>query len=98
MAESASEQPLMTVADVAEHLQLNQQTIRNWIDAGTLPAFRVGRRVRILRADLDQILAQGRQGNAGASLPEDGEPSAQDFWGGEPVGAAEADPDFKVQS
>jgi excisionase family DNA binding protein len=36
----------LTVAEVAERLKLNQQTIRNWIDAGTLPALRIGRRVR----------------------------------------------------
>jgi excisionase family DNA binding protein len=29
----------LTVAQVAERLKLNQQTVRNWIDAGTLPAF-----------------------------------------------------------
>jgi len=28
----------MTVAEVAALLKLNQQTIRNWIDGGTLPA------------------------------------------------------------
>jgi predicted site-specific integrase-resolvase len=28
----------MTVAEIAAILKLNQQTIRNWIDAGTLPA------------------------------------------------------------
>jgi excisionase family DNA binding protein len=86
MAESTSEQPLMTVADVAEHLQLNQQTIRNWIDAGTLPAFRVGRRVRIRRSDLDQLLHNGYRGNGDPT----GEASiAEDFWGGQPVGNAE---------
>ena len=31
----------LTVAEVAETLKLNQQTIRNWIDAGSLPALRV---------------------------------------------------------
>jgi hypothetical protein len=31
----------LTVAEVAETLKLNQQTIRNWIDAGSLPAVRV---------------------------------------------------------
>jgi excisionase family DNA binding protein len=44
---------------VAEQLQLNQQTVRNWIDAGALPAVRIGRRVRIRRVDLDELLAQG---------------------------------------
>ena len=40
---------LLTVAEVAAILKLNQQTVRNWIDQGSLPALRVGRRVRIRR-------------------------------------------------
>src|SRR5450755_4695366 len=47
----------LTVAEVAAILKLNQQTIRSWIDQGSLPALRVGRRVRVLRRDLDQLLA-----------------------------------------
>ena len=97
MAENERDESFLTVADVAELLKLNQQTVRNWIDAGTLPAFRVGRRVRILRADLDQILARGRQGNAGTPLPDAG-PDAQDFWGGEAVGSAEVDPEFQERA
>jgi excisionase family DNA binding protein len=97
MPESERDESFLTVAEVAELLKLNQQTVRNWIDAGSLPAFRVGRRVRILRADLDQILNRGRQGDAGPPL-DDGEPSAQDFWGGEPVGSAEVDPRFQKQT
>jgi excisionase family DNA binding protein len=96
MPESDHDEAFLTVAEVAELLKLNQQTVRNWIDAGTMPAFRVGRRVRILRADLDQILARGRQGNPGAPLHEGG-PSAQDFWGGEPVGSAEVGPGVQEQ-
>ena len=67
-------------------LRLNQQTVRNWIDAGSLPAIRVGRRVRIKREDLDRILESGYQGTplpAGAAAG----PNADDFWSGEPVGA-----------
>jgi excisionase family DNA binding protein len=48
----------LTVKEIAEHLKLNQQTLRNWIDAGSLPAVRIGRRVRVRRTDLDRILAQ----------------------------------------
>jgi len=97
MSENHPEESFLTVAEVAELLKLNQQTVRNWIDAGTLPAFRVGRRVRILRGDLDRVLAQGRQGQGGINWTavDMGGPSAQDFWGGEPVGAAEVNPDFK---
>ena len=49
----------LTVNEIAQHLKLNPQTVRNWIDAGSLPAVRVGRRVRIRRADVDRLLAQG---------------------------------------
>jgi excisionase family DNA binding protein len=47
---------LVTVAEIAAVLRLNQQTIRNWIDQGQLPAVRIGRRVRIKRSDFEQLL------------------------------------------
>jgi putative molybdopterin biosynthesis protein len=78
----------LTVAEVAEVLRLNQQTVRNWIDQGSLPALRVGRRVRIKRSDLDRLLSDGYSAGASTIAPDDG-PSAEDFWGGEPVGTAE---------
>jgi excisionase family DNA binding protein len=90
MDTSEFEDPLLTVAEVAEILRLNQQTIRNWIDAGSLPAVRLGRRVRIKRSDLDRVLAAGYHGTPAAQPPENG-PSAEDFWGGRPVGAADVD-------
>jgi excisionase family DNA binding protein len=37
----------LTVAEVAELLKLNQQTVRNWIDRGELAAVRVGQRRRL---------------------------------------------------
>lgn len=50
----------LTVAEIAGELKLNQQTIRNMIDRGQLRAVRVGeRRVRVLRSDLDRLLAEG---------------------------------------
>jgi excisionase family DNA binding protein len=84
------EESFLTVADVAEMLKLNQQTVRNWIDQGSLPALRVGRRVRIKRSDLERVLAEGY--TAGTGTPQDTGPSADDFWGGEPVGLAEPAP------
>jgi excisionase family DNA binding protein len=79
----------LTVADVAELLKLNQQTVRNWIDQGSMPAIRIGRRVRIKRTDLERVLARGYQG--AEALQDSGlaGPSAADFWGGEQVGTAE---------
>jgi excisionase family DNA binding protein len=88
---SEYEESFLTVAEVAELLRLNQQTVRNWIDAGSLPAVRVGRRVRIKRSDLDRIVESGYQGSSPAPSADLG-PSATDFWSGEPVGAAEPGP------
>jgi excisionase family DNA binding protein len=49
----------LTVNEIAEHLRLNQQTVRNWIDQGQLRAVRVGRRVRVRRADFDDLVSAG---------------------------------------
>jgi excisionase family DNA binding protein len=78
----------LTVAEVAETLKLNQQTVRNWIDQGSLPALRVGRRVRIRRSDFERLLADSYTAGAAAAGAAPG-PSAEDFWGGEAVGLPE---------
>ena len=53
---------LLTVAEVAAILKLNPQTVRNWIDQGSLAAVRVGRRVRIRREDFQALIDQGYSG------------------------------------
>ena len=82
------EDSFLTVAEVAATLKLNQQTVRNWIDQGSLPALRVGRRVRIRRSDFERLIAGGYVAGAAAARQE-GRPSADDFWRGELVGVAE---------
>ena len=47
---------LLTVAEIGTELKMKQQTIRNWIDSGYLPAIRIGRRVRVKRSDFDALL------------------------------------------
>lgn len=49
----------LTVNEIAAHLKLNPQTLRNWIDQGRLPAVRIGRCIRVRRADLDRLLEHG---------------------------------------
>jgi excisionase family DNA binding protein len=72
------EDEFLTVAEIATILKMNPQTIRNWIDAGSLPAFHVGRRVRVRRADFEALLARGHMG------PDRSGPSeAQRFWDGD---------------
>ena len=61
MMEPTSTDEYLTVAEIADLLKVNQQTVRNWIDDGALAAVRVGaRRVRVRRIDLDAYLAAGR--------------------------------------
>ncbi len=69
----------LTVAEVAETLKLNQQTIRNWIDQGSLPAVRIGRRVRIRREDFQALLEHPY----GAKRPPPAAFDARAFWEGE---------------
>lgn len=75
----AGGEEFLTVADIARILKLNQQTVRNWIDQGSLPALRVGRRVRVRRSDFDTLLERGR--TAAPTGPEGS--TAQAFWEGE---------------
>jgi excisionase family DNA binding protein len=72
----------MTVAEIAEILKLNQQTVRNWIDRGELPAVHVGRRVRIKRSDFDRLLEAGY---TGAPTPASGAEriTVEAFWSGD---------------
>lgn len=69
----------LTVAEVAEILKLNQQTVRNWIDQGSMPALRVGRRVRIRREDFLAFVDNGYTGHQPRRPAFD----ARAFWHGE---------------
>lgn len=51
---------LLTVDEIADGLKVNQQTVRNWIDRGSLKAVRLGpRRVRVKRKDLQAFVDLG---------------------------------------
>ncbi|MGH2869067.1 MAG: helix-turn-helix domain-containing protein [Solirubrobacteraceae bacterium] len=76
---SAGFEEFLTVAEIANVLKLNQQTVRNWIDAGELPAVRVGRRVRVKRSDFDRFVEQGY---TGSPRPLQSEVIAETIWDG----------------
>jgi excisionase family DNA binding protein len=50
------DRPMLTVPEVAVRFQVTAQTIRNWVDHGTLPAVRVGRAFRIRPEAVDALL------------------------------------------
>lgn len=70
----------LTVAEVAGILRLNQQTVRNWIDAGKLPAVHVGRRVRIKRSDFDRLISESYTGSSATAPAGD---YSEGIWEGD---------------
>jgi excisionase family DNA binding protein len=49
----------LTVAEVADMLRVSNMTVYRLINAGSLPAVRVGKSYRLTEADVDRYLAQG---------------------------------------
>lgn len=47
---------LLTIRQVADHLQVCERTVRRWIQEGKLRAMRIGRGWRIHPRDLDRLL------------------------------------------
>jgi excisionase family DNA binding protein len=74
---TSSADSLLTVDDIARILKLNPQTVRNWIDHGYLRAIRIGRNVRVTRAEFDRLLEQSYTGTR--PQPD----AARSFWNGE---------------
>ena len=54
--------PLLTIAEVADRLRVDQKTIRRWISAKALGAFKLGRQWRISEQDLRRFLQMRWQG------------------------------------
>ena len=65
------QQQLLTVPQVAEQFQVTTQTIRNWIDAGVLPAVRVGRAFRMRSEDVDALLVRASAASSSLATRRD---------------------------
>lgn len=89
MISESDNEEFLTVAEVAELLKINQQTVRNWIDRGELAAVRAGRRVRIRRSALEEVLTAVTDPKPVVIETAPQGPSAEDFWGGGVVGSAD---------
>lgn len=50
------EREILTPEQVAEHLQVQQRTVQDWLRSGTLPGMKLGRLWRIRREDLEGFL------------------------------------------
>ena len=52
---------LLKIGAVAERLDANHKTVREWIKKGYLYHVRIGRSIRINADDLESMIAQGRR-------------------------------------
>lgn len=77
MAVSPSPEAFLTTEEVLAYLQVNLRTVYRLIDAGQLPAVRVGRQWRFRRRDIDAWLDQQRPATPEAEArPPDPAPDA----------------------
>jgi len=57
---------LLTLSDVADHLQVSRRTVERLVHAGKLEAVYIGRVVRVRPCDIDKFLAGGSPAMAAA--------------------------------
>lgn len=48
------------IDDVAQHLGVSSDTVRNWIKSGKLPAYRAGKLYKFKLSEVDQWLKDGK--------------------------------------
>jgi excisionase family DNA binding protein len=58
----ASETKLLTAREAAQFLRLSENTVRQWIWQRRLPVVRLGRAVRLRKADLEKLLERHYEG------------------------------------
>ncbi len=51
-------EPWLTTAEGARHAAVSEETLREWITLGLLPAGRCGRVLRVQRSDIDALLLE----------------------------------------
>lgn len=55
-------EPWVNLEDVASHLCLSKDTVRNWIKDGKLPAYKAGKMYKFKLSEVDQWLREGKLG------------------------------------
>jgi excisionase family DNA binding protein len=70
---SATEERLLSLEDVANRLQVSDQSVRRWIKAGKLAAYKPGLEWRIRPSDLENFLQAHSYPKVQAPLPESSE-------------------------
>ncbi|HQO78998.1 MAG TPA: helix-turn-helix domain-containing protein [Thermodesulfobacteriota bacterium] len=58
--EVKTEEKWVNLADVAEHLSVSQDTIRNWLKSGKLPTIKAGKQYKFRLSEVDKLLEDGK--------------------------------------
>jgi len=58
--EVRTEEKWVNLADVAEHLSVRQDTIRNWLKSGKLPTIKAGKQYKFRLSEVDKLLEDGK--------------------------------------
>lgn len=59
-SELRTEERWVNLADVAEHLSVSQDTIRNWLKSGKLPTYKAGKQYKFRLSEVDELLEAGK--------------------------------------
>lgn len=54
------QEPWVNLEEVATHLSVSKDSIRNWIRDGLLPAYKVGKMYKFKLSEIDQWVREGR--------------------------------------
>lgn len=55
-----TEEKWVNLADVAEHLSVSQDTIRNWLKSGKIPTYKAGKQYKFRLSEIDRLLEDGK--------------------------------------
>lgn len=55
-----SDEKWVNLADVAEHLSVSQDTVRNWLKSGKLPIYKAGKQYKFRLSEIDKLLTDGK--------------------------------------
>lgn len=54
------EEKWVNLSDVAEHLSVSEDTVRNWIKAGKIPFYKAGKQYKFRLSEVDEWLTSGK--------------------------------------
>lgn len=55
----------VNLEDVAAHLSLSKDTVRNWVKQGRLPASKVGKMYKFKLSEIDALVREGKLADGG---------------------------------